>query len=100
MRTQDLALTTRQQSNPMQTMVGGLLGGATLLSKFSDARLKTDVRRMGYADNGLPIYLYRYKGSPVFELGFMAQDVERVRPDAVSMHPSGFKMVDYGQAVQ
>jgi hypothetical protein len=92
--------TSTQQSNPMQTLVGGLLGGATLLSKFSDARLKTDVRRMGYADNGLPIYLYRYRGSPVFELGFMAQDVEQVRPEAVSMHPSGFKMVNYDRAVR
>lgn len=92
--------TTTQKANPLQTIVGGLLGGATLLSKFSDARLKTDIKRVGRADNGLPIYVYRYKGSPVRELGFMAQDVERVRPDAVFAHPSGFKMVNYGQAVQ
>lgn len=91
-----------------QNKMGGLFGlGGSLLGAagnaggfgalFSDRRLKTDIHRVGTTNDGLPIYTYRYKvGGPV-QMGVMAQDVERVAPDAVSVHPSGFKMVDYGR---
>jgi hypothetical protein len=29
----------------------------------------------------------------------MAQDVEKVIPDAVSVHANGYKMVDYGKVL-
>ena len=68
-------------------------------SKSSDARLKTDVKRVGALDNGLPVYLYRYKNGGPFEIGLMAQDVEKVTPVAVT-HVNGFKAVDYKMAVE
>ncbi len=80
-------------------VIGGLLGAAgSAKSLFSDRRLKTDIKRVGALDNGLPVYSFRYHGMPQVHIGLMAQDVERVDPDAVSLHESGFKMVDYDKA--
>jgi len=30
-------------------------------------------------------------------MGVMAQEVEKKNPDAVAMHPSGYRMVDYSK---
>ena len=78
--------------------MGGLFGMLGMgAMRYSDERLKTDVRRVGTTDGGLPIYTYRYVwGGPV-QMGVMAQDVEQVIPDAVAAHDSGFKMVDYAR---
>lgn len=65
--------------------------------RLSDERLKTDVRRVGMTDDGLPIYTYRLSGSPITEMGVMAQDVEKKTPSAVKRHPTGFRMVDYSE---
>ena len=72
----------------------GNLGSAALMS---DERVKTDVKRVGTADNGLPIYSYRYIwGGPV-QIGVMAQDVQKVNPDAIV--PVGDLMaVNYAEA--
>jgi hypothetical protein len=74
----------------------GLNGG--LGFKLSDRRLKTDVRPVGRLHDGQPVYSFRFRGSPRTELGLIAQEVEKRRPDAVRRHPSGFKMVDYRRA--
>lgn len=83
-----------QQNNP--GLLGILGAAAPILSLFSDRRLKTDIRRVGETDDGLPVYTFRYKAGGPVQMGVMAQDVERVNPEAVSVHESGFKMVDYG----
>jgi hypothetical protein len=46
-------------------------------------------------DNGLPLYTYRYKGKPDLHMGVMAQDVEKVKPEAV-VEINGIKHVNYG----
>lgn len=85
-------------------MLGGLFGlagsAATAGIKYSDRRLKSDIRRVGTLDNGLPIYSYRLNGSPVTELGVMADEVEAVNPNAVFEQPDGYKMVDYRMATE
>lgn len=98
------------RTNAYQNQMGGLfgLGGSILRAAgsaggfgalFSDKRLKTDVKRIGETDAGVPIYSYRYVwGGPV-QIGVMAQDLETVAPHAVSTHPSGFKMVDYAEVI-
>jgi len=81
--------------------MGGLfsLGGAALGSPWlmsSDRRLKRNIKRIGTHDTGIGIYSYEYVwGEP--GVGVMADEVERVIPDAVVTHPSGFKMVDYSK---
>jgi len=82
-------------------LMGGLfsLGGAALGSPWlmsSDRRLKRNIKRIGTHDTGIGIYSYEYVwGEP--GVGVMADEVERVIPDAVVTHPSGFKMVDYSK---
>jgi hypothetical protein len=87
-----------------QSMMGGLFGLAGTLGmgamKYSDRRLKTDIRRVGVLDNGLPIYAYRFEGSPVTEIGVMADEVEAFAPHAVTTADNGFKMVDYRLATE
>lgn len=92
------------QSN--NAMMGGLfglagtLGGSAIRAGLiSDARLKENIRRIGTADNGLPIYSFRYRGDDVTRVGLMAQDVLHVKPDAVLTMPDGFMAVDYEGAL-
>lgn len=71
------------------TGIAGALG-----SIFSDRRLKEDIRKVGETDSGLNVYTYRYKGQAKVHMGVMAQEVEKVYPDAVT-EVEGVKMVDY-----
>lgn len=81
-----------QQAN-QNSMQQGLFGlGAAAL--MSDVRLKENVNRVGTTDGGLPVYTFRYKGQPQTHMGVMAQDVEKVNPDAVR-EIGGYKAVDY-----
>lgn len=64
----------------------------------SDRRVKKDIKRIGKSPSGLGIYSFRYKGKRGGQkfIGPMAQDVERRRPDAVSVDPfSRVKMVHF-----
>ena len=70
----------------------GAAGGAAAF--FSDKRLKTDIKKVGKTEAGLPIYTYKYKGDNRTQMGVMAQDVEKKTPKAVS-EVGGFKAVDY-----
>lgn len=60
--------------------VGLATGGLGL----SDVRLKEDIERIGTTDSGLGVYKYRFKGRPEFHVGVIAQEVEKVYPDAVT----------------
>lgn len=78
-------------------VIGGLLGAAgNAKSLFSDERLKTNIKVVGQLYNGLSVYAYSYKDDP-FErthIGVMAQEAERMYPDAIGeMH--GYKTVNY-----
>ena len=70
----------------------GAAGGAAAF--FSDKRLKTDIKKVGKTEGGLPIYTYKYKGDNRTQMGVMAQDVEKKTPKAVS-EVGGFKAVNY-----
>ncbi len=65
----------------------------------SDARLKADVAPVGGLEivenlNGVS---FRWKESGKLSVGFIAQEVERVLPEAVKTDPNtGLKSVDYG----
>jgi hypothetical protein len=85
----------QQKNAGLQSTLGGLFGlGAAAI--MSDVRLKTDIRRVGTTDAGLPIYTYRYKGRPEFHMGVMAQEAELLFPSAVK-EIGGFKAVDYAE---
>ena len=75
----------------------GLLGDiAGTAAKFaaSDRRLKSNIERIGTHPLGIGIYEYDIFGKR--QRGVMADEVETVLPEAVAIHPSGYKMVNYG----
>lgn len=85
-----------------QAAMGGMFGlagtGLQAAMMFSDKNLKEDIERVGEADNGLPIYSYRYKAGGPKHIGVMAQDVQKKSPDAVK-RVAGFLAVDYDKAM-
>ena len=106
----------QQQAYPFQTSqflanvaegTGSLSGSTTSTTQptglfgnlLSDRRSKENIRKIGEAKNGLPIYSFRYKGDPekVTHIGFMADEVEKKHPEAVGL-AGGLKTVDYDRA--
>ena len=80
-------------------LFGSILGfGSNLL--LSDERAKKNIEKVGKTDDGQNIYSYEYKGSDTKQIGLMAQEVEKKRPDAVTTLPGGLKAVDYGKALK
>ena len=79
--------------------LGGTLGAAAIMS---DIRTKENIKPIGWLPNGLPVYEYEYKPEWKAEaghgkfVGVMAQEVEKVMPEAVITRPDGYKMVNYG----
>lgn len=67
----------------------------------SDRIVKENIIQIGTHPLGIGLYLFDYK--PEYrdacghgrQFGVMAQEVETVMPDAVSVHPDGYKVVDY-----
>lgn len=80
-------------------LAAGAKYGLPLLMAGSDIRMKENVRHVGHTTDGQKLYFFTYKGDPnTPHVGLMAQDVEKVRPDAV-VEIDGMKYVDYGKAL-
>ncbi|GEM_PF-1418798 len=84
------------QSNMMSGLFGlGQMGlSAYGMGMFSDRRLKKNIQHVGKANNGLNVYAYQYIWGGPSMLGYMADEVEKVAPDAV-VTVGGLKMVNY-----
>lgn len=75
--------------------------GSGVMKPGSDRNIKENVVRIGVHPLGIGLYLFDYK--PEFrdtwghgrQFGVMAQEVETVMPEAVSVHPDGYKLVDH-----
>lgn len=76
----------------------GAAGGFAPLFAASDRRLKTNIQKVGKLDNGLTVYAYTYKSGGPAMLGLMADEVEKVNPNAVGS-VGGYKTVNYMEAV-
>lgn len=86
-------------------IVGGLFSmassGAAAGAKASDISVKKNVKAIG-KQGPLTVYEFDYRQDLGIDLpaerqvGFMAQEVETIFPEAVSVGSHGFKMVDYG----
>ena len=70
---------------------GGGLGGG----RRSDIRLKHDITLLGRLDNGLGFYRFSYNGSDKAYVGVVAQEVQRVMPEAVVRGRDGYLRVYY-----
>ena len=87
---------TAASSQLTSSLIGaaGSLGGAAMM-KFSDIRLKKNIIKLGiHKTLGIGLYTWDYlwgeKGA-----GVMAQELEKIMPEAVITLPSGFKAVNY-----
>jgi hypothetical protein len=89
--------TYNQQVATQNANTAGLysLAGAGAKAYFSDARLKSNIVKVG--NHPLGIGIYEYDIFDRRERGVMAQELMQVMPDAVHQHPSGYFMVDYGR---
>jgi len=74
-------------------------GGQLIGYAASDINVKENISQVGMLDNGLPVYLFNYKGDNTPQIGLMAQDVEKVNKDAVK-EIDGIKHVYYTKAVK
>lgn len=84
-----------QQSGANATTSGLFsLAGAAAPVVFSDRKLKSNIERIGTHKLGIGLYEYDIFGGR--QQGVMADEAEKVMPQAVLMHPSGYKMVNYG----
>lgn len=83
--------------NSSQANSGAILGGLASLFSLSDKDAKKDIKKVG------GLYEYRYKGegkNAPKRIGVMAQEVEKVRPNAVRKGPDGLRRVNYGELFQ
>lgn len=83
----------------------GVAVGAKLGMFGSDITIKQNIKQIGFLPNGVPWYSFEYKpeyrntwGHGVMH-GTMAHDVEKIIPDAVSVHADGYKLVDYSKVL-
>jgi hypothetical protein len=97
----------QQQNQNYQSLMGGILGlgaGVAKGAMMSDRRIKDiddKIATVFAADSEtgekkeLPIYRYSYKSDPAKrpQIGPMAQDVEKIVPEAVSETREGIKMI-------
>ncbi len=91
--------------NAQQAAGGGFMNGlmslgAAGITKYSDIRLKKNIKKLGKLRDGINIYSFNYinrKDLPKGEqIGVMAQEVEKVIPEAVITMADGYKAVNYG----
>ena len=72
---------------------GGRGGGGG--GRRSDINSKHDIILLGRLDNGLGFYRYSYNGSDKVYVGVMAQEVQKVMPEAVEVGRDGYLRVHY-----
>lgn len=89
--------TSTTSSTPSPLQMAGQAAQIAALFAGSDRRIKRDIVKLYERPDGLGVYLYRYLWSPMRYIGVMAQEVLKVKPEAVAVHPAGFLMVDYSQ---
>jgi Chaperone of endosialidase len=94
------------QQQQYSGMLSGLsnLGSAGILAfGLSDEEAKENIHQVGELYDATPVYLFNYKSDPTDspQMGVMAQDVEKIRPDAVTPRQGdGYKYVDYAKATE
>jgi hypothetical protein len=71
-------------------------GGASADLWGSDRRIKENIERVGETVLGLGLYEFNYIGDGTRLRGVMADEVEAVKPDAVTYDELGYASVNYG----
>ena len=93
---------TTQSSSPSN--LDAITAIALAASAFSDRRLKVDIKKIGTHSTGLNVYEWEWNAK-AFVLGldkhprkgFIAQEVQKVFPEAVVEGSHGYLMIDYSK---
>lgn len=94
---QQNAVKINNDADPFASILGaGAQLGAAWLGR-SDRRLKENIQPIGTDERtGLNLYVFQYKnGSGKRFIGVMADEVEKLYPEAVFEMPDGYKAVNY-----
>lgn len=67
----------------------------TAIMMASDKNLKENLIPVGKLDNGLTVYCFNFKGSNISQIGLVAQEVQKLHPEAVAKGDDGFLKVNY-----
>lgn len=88
---------TDKTISPSGLEIGSKLaqGIGSVVSVFSDRRLKREIYRVGALPSGIPLYVFKYHGFEDWHMGVMADEVLDFVPEAVTEHESGFLKVRY-----
>lgn len=87
-----------QQTASQNALYGGLatVGSAAIpFLPFSDIRVKKNIRRIGDHPAGVGRYTWDWIDGSGSSYGVIAQELQKVRPDAVGIRPDGFLGVRY-----
>jgi hypothetical protein len=68
--------------------------GPTATTCLSDVRLICDISCVGFLENGLRLYRFRYLWSVDHFIGVLAQEVRQILPEAVIERDDGYLAVD------
>jgi hypothetical protein len=91
---------TQTTTQPGPSIFGQIAGlGLSGLSLFSDEKVKENIEKVGKTFDGQNIYKFNYKGDPATHIGFIAQEIEKSKPDAVG-DVGGVKTVNYDDATK
>jgi hypothetical protein len=87
--------TSKSQGTSKSSEDTGAFGQLMAMLAFSDPRLKKSVMKLGELKNGLGVYKYRYLDNTGPFIGVMADEVERIQPEALGPEIDGYKTVNY-----
>lgn len=92
-----------QQQQGTLGQVGQAASGIGSLIALSDIRAKQNIQVIGRLPNGLGVYSWEWKDSAPEDarstpsIGVLAQEVQRLIPDAVTERKDGYLVVDYSK---
>ncbi|HJU11998.1 MAG TPA: tail fiber domain-containing protein [Candidatus Binataceae bacterium] len=90
---------SQQQENSLfQTPFLQSLFQSQQQSQASDIRLKKNIKFLEKLPSGIDLYSFQYiDGSATTFVGVLAQEIRKIRPDAVIERSSGYLAVDYAK---
>ena len=83
----------------MGDTLASLAGTGAQLYMASDRRVKENIKQIGQLANGLFVYAFNYIWGGPEQIGVMSDEVRKIMPHAVIVHPSGYDMVNYDEVL-
>ena len=75
--------------------IGMTVAGPFIAAGSSDRKLKENIKKIGESISGLGIYKFNYIGQTQKWIGTMADEVKKIKPEAVFIMKNGFEGVRY-----